>query len=320
MKSNAKRRYLKVILFVSAIIYVVTFILVPKVVARGRLNLVLLYRVRFEVLGQSSKGLHYTNLHDAYARQITEIIMSDSSLKWEGFEVIVRWQPNLDALVNGYGDEVIISEEDVTSAMNFLNLLAQHASPGLQSVIEQELAATPLEATIGMTMNQAWTYLNEDLRFQAQAWVPQEFPDLTAGSTDIIAGAFSETSHYEMAFDDETWALSSWNNGVAGSWAAENDDLSDCVLTTPRIVSDPFSPLEVSYKTLGDVEYEVRAADTKITRLGILYILYQPISIAGQPAQGNPPPFIVYPGVSDAAQCIEQSETVLASLYFVIDD
>jgi hypothetical protein len=320
MKSKAKRGYIQVIIVVAAIVFFVGFVLIPKAVAEGRVHAVLFYRVRFEVLGQTPKGLYYTHLFDVHVEQIANIFMSHSSLKVDFIDSLVRWQPNLKALVNGRGDEVVISEDDVASITNYLNRLAQHASPGLQSVIEEELAATPLEGTIGMTINQAWAYLNEDPRFQAQVLVPQEFPYLKADSTNIIAGAFSETSKYEISFGEETWALSAWNNGVAASWVAENQDLSDCVLTTPRSVLEPYWTLEVSYKTLGDTRYEVRTADTKIKELGILYILYQPIDIAGQPFQENHPPFILYPGLSNAAQCIEQSEGVLASLYLVPND
>ena len=320
MKSNTNRRYIKVVIVAFAIIYFVGFVLVPKAVAQGVFEIVLFYRTRFEVLGQSPKGYHYTDLFDVYAKEITEIIMGNSSLIWESIDVLVRWQPNLDALVNGHGDEAVISEDDVASVKNYLNLIVQHASPELKSVIEEELSATPLEDTVGMTMNQAWAYLNEDPRFQVQILEPQEFTYLKPDSTIAIASIFSENSNYEIGFDEETWALSSWNNEVASSWVAENHDLSDCILTIPRSISNPYLTLDVSYKTLGDVKYKVQTADIKTKKkVMTLYILYQPIDIAGQPLQEDHPPFILYSGDTNVAQCIEQSEVALASLHFVSD-
>lgn len=317
MTSKAIRRYVIVLVVVLAVISFVTLVLVPTAVAQGVLNLVLYYRVRFEVLGQSSQGLHYTDLFDSNAREITETIMNNSSLTWESINVLVRWQPNLEPLVNGHGDAVIISEADVASVNNYLHLLVQHASPELKLVLEEELAAKPLEDLAGMTMNQAWAYLNDDPRFRNQILESQELPVLKPDSTSILTGSFSENSQYEIDFDEGTWALSSWNNGVADSWIAESLDVSDCTLTTPRSVSNPYAILDISYKTLGNVQYKVQTYDFKLKKVMTLYILYQPIEVAGQSLQEGYLPFILYPGDSNPAQCIEQSEAALGSLYLI---
>jgi hypothetical protein len=320
MKSNANRRYIKIAIIVSVIIYFIGFVLIPKAIAQGTLDLVLFYRVRFEALGQSPKGHHYTNLFDVYTREITEIIMSDSSLTWKSIDVLIKWQPNLDALVNGRGGDVIISEDAVSSVENYLVLIAQHASPELKSVIDEELLATPLEDMAGMTMNEAWAYLNEDPRFQDQILELHKLPTLKPDSPGTLSGSFSENSKYEIDFDEETWVLSSWNNGVADSWIAENLDMSDCTLTNPRSVSNPYDNMDISYKTLGNVKYKVETDNLPIKRkVMTLYILYQPIEMAGQQLQEDRPPFILYPGISNTAQCIEQSESALASLHFVPD-
>jgi hypothetical protein len=317
MKSNANGRYITVLVTLLVIIYFIAFVLVPRAVAQGVLNLVLYYRVRFEVLGQSPQGLHYTDLFDGYAREITETIMNNPSLTWESIDVLIRWQPNLAPLINGHGDDVVVSDADVASVKNYLHLLAEHANPELRSVIEEELSATPLENMAGMTMNQAWAYLNEDPRFQGQILETQRFPDLKPDSANILSGSFSESSKYEINFDEEIWALSSWNNGVADVWVAENLDVSECTLTTPRSVSNPYATLAVSYKTLGNVKYKVQTYDFKLKKVMTLYILYQPIDVAGQTLPEDYLPFILYPGDSNTAQCIEQSESTLASLYLV---
>jgi hypothetical protein len=317
MRSKSIRQTITVLVVVFAIIYLVGFVVIPKTVAQGVFDFVLFYRVRFEVLGQSPMGHHYTDLFDVHGREITKILMNNSSLTWESVDVLIKWQPNLAALVNGHGDEAVISGEDVASVETYLDHLAQHASPELKSVIEEELSATPLEATVGMTMNQAWAYLNQDHRFQAQELEPQEFPSLKPGFASTVAGVFSDDLNYEIGFDEGTWAVSAWNNEVADSWVAENRALSVCILTTPWSVSDPYLTLDVSYKTLGDVNYKVQTADIKMKKTMTVYILYQPIDMAGQPFREDTPPFILYPGITNAAQCIEQSEVALASLHLV---
>ncbi len=320
MKSSANRRYITVMIVVLAIIYFVAFVLVPKAVAQGFFNLVLYYRVRFEVLGQSSQGQHYTDLFDTHALELTETIMSNPSLTWESINVLIRWQPNLEPLVNGHGDEVIISKADAASVNKYLHLLAQHANPELKLILEEELSVTPLEDLAGMTMNQAWAYLNEDPRFQDQILESQEFPVLKPDSANTLTGFFSENYKYEIDFDKETWALSSWNNGVADSWIAENLDMSDCTLTTPRSVSNPYASLDISYKTLGNVKYKVQMDNLPLKgKVMTLYLLYQPIDIAGQTLPEDYLPFALYPGDSNTAQCIGQSEAALASLHFVAD-
>jgi hypothetical protein len=104
---------------------------------------------------------------------------------------------------------------------------------------------------------------------------------------------------------------------VADVWVAENLDVSECTLTTPRSVSNPYATLAVSYKTLGNVKYKVQTYDFKLKKVMTLYILYQPIDVAGQTLPEDYLPFILYPGDSNTAQCIEQSESTLASLYLV---
>lgn len=51
--------------------------------------------------------------------------MDNPSLTWESLDVLIRWQPNLEPLVNGHGDEVVISEGDVVSVSNYLHLLGE---------------------------------------------------------------------------------------------------------------------------------------------------------------------------------------------------
>lgn len=314
MKSNTIRRSIAVLFVVLAILYFVGFILVPKAVAQTIPDLVLYYRVRFEVLGQSAQGQHYTNLFDANNLELTEAILNNPSLLRDSIYLLVRWQPNMEHFVNGHGDEVVISDEDVASMQNYLHLLAESAQPKLRSVVEEEFLVMPWEDLAGMTMNQAWARLNEDPRFHDQTLEPQRYPDLKPDSTNTIIGSFAGNSQYEIDFDKETWTVSAWNNGVANSWMAVNRTVSDCTLTTPRSVSNPYDTLSVSKKALGNAIYEVQT----ITSYGegILYIVYKPINIQGQlPQPGYS--FILYPGSSNTPQCIEQSEAALASTRFV---
>jgi hypothetical protein len=314
MKSNRIRRSIAVLLVLLGILYFVAFALVPKAVAQTIPNLALYYRVRFEVFGQSAQGQHYTDLFDATNLEIGETIFNNPSLLQESIYLLLRWESNMGPFVNGHGDEVVISKEDVTRMQNYLHLLAQHAPPRLSSVIEEELAATPLKDLAGMTMNQAWARLNEDPRFQDRILDSQRYPALKPDSTNAIIGSFSEHSQYEINFDKEIWAVSAWNNGVADSWMAENRNVSDCILTTPRSVSNPYDTLRVSQKSLGNVIYEVQT--DIIYSSEILYVVYRPINIAGQLPQSGYS-FILYPGNSNPAQCIEQTEAVLAATRFV---
>ncbi len=295
--------------------------------ALEKLDITLFYRVRFEILGQSPKGAYYTKLFDTYTREITQTIINNPSLNIESMNVLLLWQPNLDALVNGRGNDVVITEKQANAVTTYLDYLSKLVSPQLRSVIVEEQANTPLEKTVGMTMNQAWVYLNQDPRFPSASSAssgitvsPPKF--ISAHLANLMLPGYSP---YSMDFDPSVWDFSSWDNGVAVSWEFVNRSVSDCVVTAPRYTYDPYSaPMtHVENKTLGNFYYESRTVI--VPRWGFtMYAIYKalniPIGNSDSDVEQKEPIFIVYPGYSDGTECIAQSETLLSNIHLSLND
>jgi hypothetical protein len=120
----------------------------------------LLYRVRDEVMNQSAEGQRLTDLFYAYAPNLAQVFIAEPALYDEGVLIIKSFVPGLQAMLDETGDAVLITENQVTNMQAFLDELAELGDPDLQSIIQAELARRPLQSMIGMTMNDAWVYLN----------------------------------------------------------------------------------------------------------------------------------------------------------------
>jgi len=120
----------------------------------------LLYRVQDEVLSQTSMGRYYIWRYYSTGAEISGLLAKDPELTSEAIETLQLWEPNLRALVDGKGYTAIITGEQLEAVLTFLNHLYTLASPQLQEIIAGELSYKPLEQTIGMSMDEAWAYLN----------------------------------------------------------------------------------------------------------------------------------------------------------------
>lgn len=121
----------------------------------------LLYRVRDEVLSTTPEGQRLTDLYYAYISNIIQVLIENPDLSDQSMEILDLFVPSLQALVDGNGDTATITPEQVNSLQSFLDALVENGDPELQSVILSELETHPIADMAGMTMDQAWTYLND---------------------------------------------------------------------------------------------------------------------------------------------------------------
>ena len=128
----------------------------------------LLYRVRDELLNTSAEGRRYITLYYAHSAEIAAIMDAHVDLAEQGMNVIDALTPNLQALLDGQGNSVTITAEQVQQTQAFLDALLPYASPTLQQTITDERARRPLEEMTDKTMSQAWNSLNG---YQL-AWLP----------------------------------------------------------------------------------------------------------------------------------------------------
>ncbi len=120
----------------------------------------LLYRVRDELLNTSAEGRRYIDVYYAHSAEIAEIMLAYPKLDEQGLNVIDAFTPNLQSLLDGQGNSAVITAEQTQQAQAFLDALLPYASSALRQTIMDERARRPLETTVGMTMSEAWDYLN----------------------------------------------------------------------------------------------------------------------------------------------------------------
>ncbi|MBI2758029.1 MAG: hypothetical protein HYX49_05060 [Chloroflexi bacterium] len=129
-------------------------------VQQAVISLDLLYRVRDDILSKTAEGQRYIDLYYANGPEISKLLWDNRDLANEALATLNLWQSNLQALVDGQGSSVTITEEQVQAIQTFLDHLSVKGSPALQQIIANERARRPLEQAVGMKVDQAWTYLN----------------------------------------------------------------------------------------------------------------------------------------------------------------
>lgn len=108
-----------------------------------------------QVLYPTERGRHYIDLFWQHGLEISAIIFSDAAIQDEAQGIIFLFEPSLRALVDGHGDEVIITEEMARRAADFLTILEEHGSAVLRTTIQTERVITPFEPLIGLTFEEA---------------------------------------------------------------------------------------------------------------------------------------------------------------------
>jgi len=120
----------------------------------------LLYRVRDELLNTTSEGQRLSDLYYTYIPNIVQVLISHPELSDSSFETMNLFAPSLQALLDGEGDSVTLTEEQVQGLQSFLDALIQYGDEDLQSVISAELEKHPLENFVGLTIDEAWSQIN----------------------------------------------------------------------------------------------------------------------------------------------------------------
>ena len=125
-------------------------------IRQATFDIELFYRVENEILSQTPLGQHYINLYYGHGVEITDILRNDSVLKDEGIATLEQWEPKLQALLDGQGNTVLISQEEVDAVDHFLSGLEAVASVDLKTTIQTEKAEMNLQGLVGKSMSQAW--------------------------------------------------------------------------------------------------------------------------------------------------------------------
>ncbi|MCA1899165.1 MAG: right-handed parallel beta-helix repeat-containing protein [Chloroflexi bacterium] len=123
--------------------------------AETSIDLETLYRVRDEILAKTPQGMMYVRLYYGHGAELVSLLAANSNLREEARSVLLMWQPNLRALADGKGADMVIVTAQVQTLETFLDHLRALASPELQAAIDAERAKHPLSDAAGLTMLEA---------------------------------------------------------------------------------------------------------------------------------------------------------------------
>lgn len=122
-----------------------------------------LYRVRDELLNGTAAGEHYRKLYEQHTGRISWLLLLNSELRATGGSILKAVTPGLNHLMDGQGDQDIITQELVDDVLSFLQRLAKEdrAKGGgeLAGTIERERARIDWDRLVGMTYEEAWQYI-----------------------------------------------------------------------------------------------------------------------------------------------------------------
>jgi len=123
-------------------------------------------RVETEIMQKTPAGQYYESLFWKHNDELMRIMRAHPEHNEEFLRAYFMFVPELEALLNGDGDKVYISSEDVESLKAELDWHTTVGSPALREDIQREQQRLPLDALVGMTMNEALDFINS-------AWHPE---------------------------------------------------------------------------------------------------------------------------------------------------
>ncbi|MBM3150183.1 MAG: M4 family metallopeptidase, partial [Chloroflexi bacterium] len=120
-----------------------------------------LSRTRDQLLNTTSAGQHYRTLYYRHTGRITYLVLRDAELRAMGQRILHEVTPGLNQLLDGKGEQTLITHEVVTEVTIFLKRLAEADKGGpLAQAIEQEMKRVDLQGLAGMTFEEAWKRIN----------------------------------------------------------------------------------------------------------------------------------------------------------------
>ena len=117
-------------------------------------------RLHNEIMKTTPVGLYYRALLFKHINELVQIMRAYPEHE-EIIEPVIReFIPELEAWLDGKGDTVYITSEHIDRFRAELDWFALVGSPSLREDIEREKQRLQIDNFIGMTMNEAWDYIN----------------------------------------------------------------------------------------------------------------------------------------------------------------
>jgi hypothetical protein len=127
---------------------------------------VVLLRFETEIMQKTPAGQYYESLFWKHNDELIEIASKYPEHRVDFSNVTRMFIPEIEALLDGKGDAVYVSREDIESLKAELAWFASVGSPALHDDIQKELERFPLDQFIAMSLNEAMDFVNS-------SWIPE---------------------------------------------------------------------------------------------------------------------------------------------------
>ncbi|MEZ4594235.1 MAG: hypothetical protein R3D55_24300 [Chloroflexota bacterium] len=167
MKKRRLPRYLlgSAIIFLSFLVALAAFIIAkPERIFAVQSSIQMattLYRVDDEIMSQTPYGRYYSDMYWRHNAELINIFQAHPEQIPEVLRVTLLNMPHMEALLNGEGDAITISKEQVEEIEAMFKFIASVSSDELRTDIEREQQRTPLQEFVGMTMDEAMTHIED---------------------------------------------------------------------------------------------------------------------------------------------------------------
>ena len=122
-------------------------------------------RVQTEIFQKMPAGQYYESLFWKHNDEVLRIMQAHPEHREVFIQDLRVFVPELEELLDGDGDQSYVTSEHVQSLKAELDWFAAMGSPPLRDDIEREQQRLPLDAMVGMTMNEALEFINS-------TWIP----------------------------------------------------------------------------------------------------------------------------------------------------
>lgn len=121
----------------------------------------LFQRLCAELLPTTPLGQHYLDLGYTHMNELVRLLWYDKVMMQQTWHVIELYTPAVEALLDGKGSTVQISQEMVDALTYFLSEMESRASPEIRQIVQEERARVPWRELAGLTVEEAWAELQK---------------------------------------------------------------------------------------------------------------------------------------------------------------
>ena len=116
-------------------------------------------RVEREIMSPTPYGRYYSGLYFKNFNELKQILSTHPAYRDDMYRLMYLYIPHIEAVLDGRGDEVHITQEQVNELQAFFDQIKAASNGELRTDIERELSRTPLDDFVGMSMDETLAYI-----------------------------------------------------------------------------------------------------------------------------------------------------------------